>query len=67
MPKITHVLHVEMDLNKPVEELTQVISSVLSAHPDNQKEILAALDLEIGNARAAIEVQEQKDKSAQVE
>ena len=45
MAKMTHVLHVEMDLNKPVEELTQVISSVLSAHPHNQKEILAALDL----------------------
>lgn len=67
MAQISHVLKVELDINRPVEELTQVISSVLSAHPHNQKEILAALDLEIGNARAAIEFQEQKDKSAPVE
>ncbi|WP_354437463.1 hypothetical protein [Paenibacillus sp. DS2363] len=58
---MTHTLQVEMDLNKPVEELTQVISSVLSAHPQNQKEILAALDLEIGNALATIEIKEQKE------
>lgn len=61
MAKMTHTLQVEMDLNKPVEELTQVISAVLSSHPLNQKEILTALDLEIGNALAAIEIQEQKD------
>lgn len=67
MAQISHVLKVELDINRPVEELTQVISSVLSAHPHNQKEILAALDLEIGNARAAIEIREQKDKSVDVE
>lgn len=67
MAKMAHVLHVEMDLNKPVEELTQIISSVLSAHPHNQKEILAALDLEIGNVLAAVEIKEQKDKSQPVE
>ncbi|WP_315796389.1 hypothetical protein [Paenibacillus sp. BIC5C1] len=59
---MTHTLQVELDLNKPAEELTQVISAVLSSHPLNQKEILTALDLEIGNALAAIEIQEQKDK-----
>ncbi|WP_405132452.1 hypothetical protein MHB43_20215 [Paenibacillus sp. FSL H8-0317] len=64
---MTHALQVQMDLNKPVEELTQVISAVLSSHPLNQKEILTALDLEIGNALAAIEIQEQKDKSEVVE
>lgn len=67
MAKMTHALQVQMDLNKPVEELTQVISAVLSSHPLNQKEILTALDLEIGNALAAIEIQEQKDKSEVVE
>ncbi|GAS82378.1 unknown protein [Paenibacillus amylolyticus] len=67
MAKMTHTLQVEMDLNKPVEELTQVISAVLSSHPLNQKEILTALDLEIGNALAAIEIQEQKDKQEVVE
>jgi uncharacterized protein (UPF0128 family) len=64
---MTHTLQVEMDLNKPVEELTQVISSVLSAHPQNQKEILAALDLEIGNALAAIEIKEQKENAEAIE
>ncbi len=64
---MTHTLQVEMDLNKPVEELTQVITTVLSSHPLNQKEILTALDLEIGNALAAIEIQEQKDKQEVVE
>ncbi|WP_260986589.1 hypothetical protein [Paenibacillus xylanexedens] len=64
---MTHTLQVELDLNKPVEELTQVISVVLSSHPLNQKEILTALDLEIGNALAAIEIQEQKDKQEVVE
>ncbi|WP_339308564.1 hypothetical protein [Paenibacillus sp. FSL R5-0519] len=58
---MTHTLQVEMDLNKPVEELTQVISAVLSSHPLNQKEILTALDLEIGNVLAVIEIEEQKD------
>ncbi|WP_017688005.1 hypothetical protein [Paenibacillus sp. PAMC 26794] len=67
MAKMTHTLQVEMDLNKPVEELTQVITTVLSSHPLNQKEILTALDLEIGNALAAIEIQEQKDKQEVVE
>lgn len=61
MAKMTHTLQVEMDLNKPVEELTQVISAVLSSHPLNQKEILTALDLEIGNVLAVIEIEEQKD------
>ncbi|WP_426252053.1 hypothetical protein [Paenibacillus pabuli] len=64
---MTHALQVELDLNKPVEELTQVITAVLSSHPRNQKEILAALDLEIGNALAAIEIQEQKDESEVIE
>lgn|GEM_PF-4327070 len=62
MAKMTHTLQVELDLNKPVEELAQVITTVLSSHPLNQKEILTALDLEIGNALAAVEIQEQKDK-----
>lgn len=63
MAKMTHTLQVELDLNKPVEELTEVITAVLSSHPLNQKEILTALDLEIGNALAAIEVQKQKESS----
>jgi len=62
LAKMTHTLQVELDLNKPVEELAQVITTVLSSHPLNQKEILTALDLEIGNALAAVEIQEQKDK-----
>ncbi|WP_339312893.1 hypothetical protein NZ043_27700 [Paenibacillus sp. FSL k6-2145] len=64
---MTHTLQVELDLNKPVEELTQVISAVLSSHPLNQKEILTALDLEIGNALAAIEIQEQKECTKTIE
>ncbi|WP_244898360.1 hypothetical protein [Paenibacillus xylanexedens] len=60
---MTHTLQVEMDLNKPVEELTQVITAVLSSHPLNQIEILAALDLKIGNALAALEIQKQKEKA----
>ncbi|PZT54123.1 hypothetical protein [Paenibacillus silvae] len=67
MAQISHVLKVELDINRPVEELTQVISSVLSAHPHNQKEILAALDLEIGNALAAIETKEQRDEPEVIE
>lgn len=63
MAKMTHVLEIKLDINKPAEELTQVITTVLSSHPRKQKEILEALDLEIGNALAAIEIQEQKEKT----
>ncbi|WP_339243118.1 hypothetical protein MKX40_17810 [Paenibacillus sp. FSL R5-0517] len=64
---MTHILQVELDLNNPVEELTQVITSVLSSHPQNQKEILTALDLEIGNALATVEIKEQKENSEAIE
>ena len=62
MAQMAHVLEIKLDINKPVEELTQIITTVLSSHPLNQKEIRKALDLEIGNALAAIEIKEQKEK-----
>ncbi|WP_240036639.1 hypothetical protein [Paenibacillus amylolyticus] len=64
---MAHILEIKLDINKPVEELVEVITAVLSSHPLKEKEILVALDLEVGNALAAIEIKEQKDKSVPVE
>jgi hypothetical protein len=64
---MAHVLEIKMDINKPVEELTQIITALLSSHPLNQKEILKALDLEIGNALAAIEIEKQKETAEAIE
>ncbi|KAA8782501.1 hypothetical protein EC604_01385 [Paenibacillus amylolyticus] len=67
MARMAHILEIKLDINKPVEELVEVITAVLSSHPLKEKEILVALDLEVGNALAAIEIKEQKDKSVPVE
>lgn len=61
MAQIIHTLKVELDLNRPVEELAQVISSVLNSHPGRQKEILEGLDLEVGNALAAFKTDKPTD------
>lgn len=67
MAQMAHVFEIKLDINKPVEELTQIITAVLSSHPLNQKEILKALDLEIGNALAVIEIKEQKENAKDIE
>ncbi|MNC11342.1 hypothetical protein D3C75_590360 [compost metagenome] len=61
MAHIIHTLKVELDLNRPVEELAQVISSVLNSLPGRQKEILEALDLEVGNALATFKTEKPTD------
>lgn len=49
------LLECTVELEAPVSELAAVISAVLAYHPDNQAEILRALDHEIGTALAALD------------
>ncbi|MFB5761090.1 hypothetical protein [Paenibacillus medicaginis] len=58
MAKIKSTLDIKLDLSKPVEELTQVISAVISTQPARKKEILEGLDLAVGNALADIKFEE---------
>ncbi|OPA77478.1 hypothetical protein BVG16_13565 [Paenibacillus selenitireducens] len=48
-------LEVLIDLSRPVEEITEVITLVISSHPGKQKEILEAVDLSVGEALAKFE------------
>jgi hypothetical protein len=42
--KIKSTLDIQLDLTRPVEELTEVISAVISSQPHKRKEILIGLD-----------------------
>ncbi len=52
-----------MDLTRPVEELTEVISAVIASQPHKRKEILYALDTAVGNVLAEIQSQEENQKT----
>lgn len=43
MPKISHHLHAEIDLSRPVPELCETIAHVLQAWPGREREILNKL------------------------
>lgn len=60
MPKITHYMHAEIDLSKPVPELTGVIAHVLQAWSGKEKEILTELQKEISNHLDVITKKEEK-------
>ncbi|MDR6776246.1 hypothetical protein J2W98_000493 [Paenibacillus peoriae] len=60
MAKIKSTLDIQLDLTRPVEELTEVISAVIASQPHKRKEILNALDTAVGNALAEIQSQEEK-------
>jgi hypothetical protein len=62
--KIKSTLDIQLDLTRPVEELTEVISAVIASQPARRKEILESLDLAVGNAIAEIQAQEEKDQKA---
>ncbi|MCC3381066.1 hypothetical protein JO375_16845 [Paenibacillus sp. UY79] len=64
MAKIRSTLDIQLDLTRPVEELTEVISAVIASRPARRKEILESLDLAVGNALAEIQSQEEKDQKA---
>ncbi|WP_025683738.1 hypothetical protein [Paenibacillus maysiensis] len=59
MAKIKSTLDIQLDLTRPVEELTEVISAVIASQPARRKEILIGLDIAVENAIAEIESQEQ--------
>ncbi|MGR6763220.1 hypothetical protein ACU1JV_15385 [Paenibacillus sp. T2-29] len=60
MAKIKSTLDIQLDLTRPVEELTEVISAVIASQPVRRKEILKGLDIAVGNALAEIQAQEDK-------
>lgn len=60
MAVINPILQVSIDPTNPVDELAQVIAYVLnSSAPELRKPILEGLDLEIGNALASLEQEEE--------
>lgn len=62
MAKIKSTLDIQLDLTRPVEDLTEVISAVIASQPARRKEILKGLDIAVGNALAEIQAQEVKDQ-----
>ncbi|OAZ49082.1 hypothetical protein [Paenibacillus polymyxa] len=62
MAKIKSILDIQLDLTRPIEELTEVISAVIASQPARRKEILKGLDIAVGNALAEIQAQEEKDQ-----
>lgn len=58
MAKLTKI-DVSIDLGQPVQEITDIISLVINAHPGQQLSILQALDQHIGDAMAALEKAQQ--------
>ncbi|MDH2330502.1 MULTISPECIES: hypothetical protein [Paenibacillus] len=64
MAKIKSTLDIQLDLTRPVEDLTEVISAVIASHPARRKEILIGLDIAVANALAEIQAQEEKDQKA---
>ncbi|MEC0233746.1 hypothetical protein P4H71_05165 [Paenibacillus kribbensis] len=62
MAKIKSTLDIQLDLTRPVEEITQVISAVIASQPVRRKEILEGLDLAVGNALVEVKSQEEKDQ-----
>lgn len=58
MAKLTKI-DVSIDLGQPVQEITDIISLVINAHPGQQLSILQALDQHIGDALAALEKAQQ--------
>lgn len=61
MAEIKPMLNIQLDLTKPVDEIVQVINSVLFNRQDKKKEILQELDIQIGNALAEAMMQEIKE------
>ncbi|MGW8442052.1 hypothetical protein ACWGXJ_13935 [Paenibacillus sp. S33] len=62
MAKIKSTLDIQLDLTRPIEELTEVISAVIASQPARRKEILKGLDIAIGDALAEIQAQEDQKK-----
>ncbi|MUG45537.1 hypothetical protein [Paenibacillus woosongensis] len=58
MARVTRI-DVSLDLSLPVEEVIDVISLVINAHPGQQLRILQAIDQHIGDAMAALEKAQQ--------
>lgn len=55
-------IDVSLDLAHPVEEITNVISLVINAHPGQQLSILQAIDQHVGDAMATLEKAQQPTK-----
>lgn len=60
--KIKSALDIQLDLTRPIEELTEVISAVIASQPARRKEILKGLDIAIGDALAGVQAQEEKEQ-----
>ncbi|WP_194362204.1 hypothetical protein [Paenibacillus sp. EKM212P] len=64
MAKIKSALDIQVDLTRPVEELTEVISAVIASQPARRKEILIGLDIAVGSALAEIQAAGQCGKTS---
>ncbi|MDG0053094.1 hypothetical protein MMB75_05325 [Paenibacillus sp. P2(2022)] len=62
MAKIKSTLDIQLDLTRPVEDLTEVISAVIASQPARRKEILIGLDMAVGNALAEMQAQEENEQ-----
>lgn len=51
-----------IDLTTPVEEIAAVINIMLQAYPDQQTEILKAVDHNIGDALAKLQASDKSEK-----
>jgi cob(I)alamin adenosyltransferase len=51
-----------IDLTTPVEEIAAVINIMLQAYPDQQIEILQAVDHNIGDALAKLQASDKSEK-----
>ncbi|GGH17423.1 hypothetical protein [Paenibacillus segetis] len=58
LAKLTKI-DVSIDLGQPVQEITDITSLIINAHPGRQLEILQAVDQHIGDAMAALEKAQQ--------
>ena len=64
MPKITNMLHAEIDLEQPVPELCGVIASVLKAWPGREREVLTKLREAIDEHLTQLEAQANANRRA---
>ncbi|WP_342428560.1 hypothetical protein [Paenibacillus sp. FSL L8-0158] len=62
MAKIKSTLDIQLDLTRPIEDLTEIISAVIASQPARRKEILKGLDIAIGDALAEIQAQKKRNR-----
>lgn len=64
--KATPKVELLIDVLHPVEETVNVITYMLSLHPDRQYELLQQIDMQIGEALAALDEAHKKSADSKV-